>query len=113
MWGLIAIFAVVVVIEFRAKRGYDSSLAYIQQRVDEYNSAGDGENAPLLKISEVKDHLSGGPSFGELQKPPLGERTLSLKWLSLFKRYELILVVNNDTDEGVVFNVRPAEPDVN
>jgi hypothetical protein len=110
VWGLIAIAAVVAVIEFRAKRGYDSSLAYIQQRVDEYNSAGDAEDVPPLKLSEVKQHLSGGPSFGELKKPPVGASTLSLKWLSLFKRYELILVVNKGTDEGIVFNVRPAEP---
>jgi hypothetical protein len=109
VWGLIGISAVVVVIEFRAKRGYDSSLAYIQKRVNESNGAGDTENAPALKLSEVKEHLSGGPSLSKVNKSPLGEKTMTLKWLSLFKRYELILVVNNGTDGGLVFNVRPAE----
>ena len=110
VWGVIAVSLVVVAIEFRAKRGYDSSLAYIQQRVDDYNDAGDQENVAPLRMTELKEQLSGGPSLGAVEKSTYGERTMSIRWFSLFKHYELILVVNNDTDQGIVFNVKPADP---
>jgi len=108
VWGLIAIAGGLAAWEYRAKAGYDSSLEYIQQRVDEVNGAEDTENPTALKMSDVKEHLSGGPAVSEMQKSPLGEKTVNLKWPSLFKQYELILVVNNDTDNAVVYNVRPA-----
>lgn len=109
VWGLIAICAVVVVIEFRAKTGYESSLEYIQNRVNAYNSAEVAEDVPALNLSEMKQHLSGGPSLSEVSKSALGERLRTLKWFSLFKKYELTIVVTNDTDEAVVFRVKSGE----
>jgi hypothetical protein len=108
VWGLIAIAGGVAAWEYRAKSGYDSSLEYIQKRVNAVNGAGDTENQPALKVGEVKEHLSGGPTVSEMTKSAQGDKLVNLKWPSLFKKYELVLVVNNNTDNAVVYNVRPA-----
>lgn len=111
VWALIVIGIGLVAFELRARHGYNSALEFIQNRVDAYNAAGDGENVPELKLAEVKQNLSGGPTLGEIKESNLGMKTLTLKWSSLFKNYELTLVVNNDTEEALVFNVKPAVSD--
>lgn len=89
VWGSIIVLLAIVLIEYRAKQSYDSSVAGLQEVAD---------GSRDILIDEARQLMVG---FSESEGPikdAEGLNTYHYQWFSLFKKgtYQLTLVENED-----------------
>jgi Spy/CpxP family protein refolding chaperone len=113
VWGVIAIGLLVVGIEARAKFGYDMTYNNISAKLKEIDESGKPDAA--LSTKDALEMASFGPSVSKLiESGPKNfgdrpERQKKLTWFSLFKTYEITLIMD---EGGTVLELRTPNPPV-
>lgn len=77
VWGGIALLAMLVFVEFQAQKNYNAAMEWMRDN--------EGRSKTL---ADVRAALSGEAEFAV--EGTLGESAVGFKWVSLFKKYELI-----------------------
>ena len=97
VWGGILLLLAVVLVEWRARAGYDATFSELQLKLR------DGKRVP---IADLPGHIRGFAYQGEETNGR--RRWVTLKWPSLFKRHMLRLGV---ADQNQVYFVEPYDND--
>ena len=97
MWGFMLLLLVATVAEWRARSGYDGTLAAINQRL---------QGQQKLPVSDLKQYVQGYAVRDE--ELDGNRRVITLQWPSLFKTHKLRLGV---ADPNVIYFAEPYELD--